>query len=102
MGIEVRPRSIKHDAIDDLSCDIDAPPQPFRLAQFGGKKIKAKNALEKAAVQSAEAKAAPDQLDIIYSYGVFFEESGRLPWLLRGCVVALRGVGLAAWHDGVL
>eukprot|EP00045_Choanoeca_perplexa_P006836 m.59199 g.59199 ORF g.59199 m.59199 type:complete len:679 (-) comp13812_c0_seq1:62-2098(-) len=82
VGIEVRPRSIKHESLDNLSCDIDAPPQPFRLAHKGGPKM-AHNQLEKEAVETEEEKKTdPEQLDVIYSYGVFFEES-EIKWASR-------------------
>lgn len=58
VGIEVRPRSIKHKSISDLDCGESAPPQPLRLDE-----------------QNAD-------LQLIYTYSVTFKPSD-IKWASR-------------------
>ena len=60
VGIEVRPRSIRHTSADEeeMNCGRDVDPQPFKLS-----------------------KDSP-QLDLVYSYSVVFKAS-ELKWASR-------------------
>ena len=64
VGVEVQPRSIKHESSTDLDCSPNRPPQPFTL-----KPSKAKG-------DDEEDEPEPNTLEFTYTYGVYFEESG--------------------------
>ncbi|EDQ87579.1 uncharacterized protein MONBRDRAFT_37855 [Monosiga brevicollis MX1] len=101
VGVQIRPRSIKHESIDNLNCDSGAPPQPFHLASHRFKhKLKIHNVLEERSRSVADAAAkksvdgaveaeaqdntpqGEELLHVIYSYGVFFEASD-VKWASR-------------------
>ncbi|EGD73981.1 transmembrane 9 superfamily member 2 [Salpingoeca rosetta] len=64
VGVEVQPRSIRHESPDALDCSPNRPPQPFKL------KMPTKDATEE------------ETLDLIFTYGVYFEESD-IKWASR-------------------
>jgi len=58
VGIEVTPRSIKHESIEAMDCKADAPPQPFHV------------------------DSSNPELQVIYSYSVVFKASD-IKWASR-------------------
>lgn len=70
VGVEVQPRSIKHESSTDLDCSPNRPPQPFTL-----KPSKAKG-------DDEEDEPEPNTLEFTYTYGVYFEESD-IKWASR-------------------
>lgn len=54
VGLEVQPRSINHKSPEEVDCSASAPAQPFSMGDG-------------------------DELDLVYTYSVYFHQSGALP-----------------------
>ena len=64
------PRSIHHKNPDELDCGGNVSPQPFKLKGVTKGKKGAKN-------------DAPDSLDLIYTYSVYFAPNPDIKWASR-------------------
>lgn len=70
MGVQAKPRSIRHENPEALDCSASRPPQPFRLKGV-------------TKTQGGDGSEPPEELDIIYTYSVYFAENPYIKWASR-------------------
>lgn len=69
--MQAKPRSIHHESVKNLDCSNGKSPQPFKLK--GITKAKSTDA----------SKQPPENLEIIYTYSVYFAENPYIKWASR-------------------